>query len=675
MASFTVESLGVQNLWDRYQTSVAVRQLKRFRLNLAQLSAEHNIVFVAHGSQILVGTPSFPTQKLGYRYPVTIDTLPSAPNLRGYIDPRHPHSINNLLVHHLGSEEIVVAVRDDGDVDAYLTRHVIEAMAHSKCESSTALPVPIEIRPVLHRNVGNSAWGLAVHTEARLIAVSSNNHEFNIFSFALVGCGQDTGNPRLIAHDRKEDLHITIPNGEANIPCISFCNTGHDPGGRWLLTTDVSGVVRSWDLHAKIGGNGFLAGTRPRASNVYSALTSEAPNFESPDRTSDSSILELAHPVWDLTDEPFHLKSSEGRAFSVMRPTLGSNASGARLPHEDTHSLANSESVLRSLSRISVSIGEETDHESEDELVLSTISNRDDPGLFDDSHDYPLTSMAVALDAGPSESLRFLVHDNEREAISQPTQTNALPADTGPLPSEDGEDVSNVDDHEDEGSFGDDDEDEEWDHDGGKRRVWIRMLDTGAICPDIPCPIFYSSVQAMYLLQPPAASRPRAENHFPVVLMGNHWHGIDAATDSTPQRLRRVGLERLERCSLFAQIPTLGVVVVGNQIGRVAVLSGFKAHQQVDFPVTRDVHVKVYKWVYGLRLEAMLPFASQEEERLWPHGMLYGMTIAPMQGCQHLPDDQKRWRLMFMYTDETVYSYEIKRKPGSRGVMVSDVMF
>lgn len=34
-------------------------------------------------------------------------------------------------------------------------------------------------------NVGNSAWGLAIHGQSRLIAVSSNSHEVQVFAFAL----------------------------------------------------------------------------------------------------------------------------------------------------------------------------------------------------------------------------------------------------------------------------------------------------------------------------------------------------------------------------------------------------------------------------------------------------------------------------------------------------------
>lgn len=34
-------------------------------------------------------------------------------------------------------------------------------------------------------NVGDSAWGLAIHSQSRLIAVGSNAHEVQVFAFAL----------------------------------------------------------------------------------------------------------------------------------------------------------------------------------------------------------------------------------------------------------------------------------------------------------------------------------------------------------------------------------------------------------------------------------------------------------------------------------------------------------
>lgn len=36
-----------------------------------------------------------------------------------------------------------------------------------------------------------------------------------------------------------------------NMPCISFCNTGDDPEGRYLLATDITGCLTMFDVHAR----------------------------------------------------------------------------------------------------------------------------------------------------------------------------------------------------------------------------------------------------------------------------------------------------------------------------------------------------------------------------------------------------------------------------------------
>jgi len=40
-------------------------------------------------------------------------------------------------------------------------------------------------------NVGDSAWGLAIHSQSRLIAVGSNAHEIQVFAFALSASAYD----------------------------------------------------------------------------------------------------------------------------------------------------------------------------------------------------------------------------------------------------------------------------------------------------------------------------------------------------------------------------------------------------------------------------------------------------------------------------------------------------
>lgn len=198
--------------------------------------------------------------------------------MRGHISREQPHAINNIITSFLGEEEVLAVVRDDGDVDAYRIRHIyraIEARAHPDSAFGSDA---VDIRPFFQRNVGNSAWGLAIHSQARMIAVSSNNLEVTIFTFALVEQesidSEDDLTPdeeRVYHSDagdkppldrRKNDTRI-IRNGGANIPHIAFCNTGHDPTGEWLISTDISGVLRSWNVHTITQGGAVRATMQP----------------------------------------------------------------------------------------------------------------------------------------------------------------------------------------------------------------------------------------------------------------------------------------------------------------------------------------------------------------------------------------------------------------------------
>ena len=109
----------------------------------------------------------------------------------GYIDRAKGHCMNHLIVGNLGGLEILLLACDDGDILAYYT-HTIQAAIESKNEPHR------DIRPFFHENVGSSAWGLAVHEQSRLIAVSSNNREVVVFRY---GCRETNASDRTTNKD------------------------------------------------------------------------------------------------------------------------------------------------------------------------------------------------------------------------------------------------------------------------------------------------------------------------------------------------------------------------------------------------------------------------------------------------------------------------------------------
>lgn len=193
----------------------------------------------------------------------------SRQGLRGYIDLSEPHAVNHLIVADLGTEEVLVAACDDGDVIAYSVRSIhIEILTN--CESKGTDPFQTtELRTLLLSNVGESAWGLAVHKEARLLAVSSNSRLISVFAFALhrTTSMEKTGDENVLPIDalrdafweydpdgnlspdnRSRNLQIILRGHLTNIPNVSFCNTKADRMGNFLASTCINGKIFIWNI-------------------------------------------------------------------------------------------------------------------------------------------------------------------------------------------------------------------------------------------------------------------------------------------------------------------------------------------------------------------------------------------------------------------------------------------
>jgi hypothetical protein len=115
-------------------------------------------------------------------------------------------------------------------------------------------------------------------------------------------------------------------------------------------------------------------------------------------------------------------------------------------------------------------------------------------------------------------------------------------------------------------------------------------------------------------------------------------------------------LEGSHRLSLQAQIPELGVFIVGSPKGRVAV---FSLGQCNWYPRTVPV--------YFHRLDWLLPLASQEERGERPESRLAGIAVSPVQGRigKAIGEIARKWRLLLYYVDHSVLTYELSKKSGA----------
>jgi len=115
-------------------------------------------------------------------------------------------------------------------------------------------------------------------------------------------------------------------------------------------------------------------------------------------------------------------------------------------------------------------------------------------------------------------------------------------------------------------------------------------------------------------------------------------------------------LRNFDRLNMLAFIPELSLVVVGSQVGRVALIG-----------LTRmpDGYCG-FGPVVMCRIEAILP-ETRHEEKWRPYVQLLGMADSPLQGYIGRErggvggEGLRRWRLLLHYFDGTILSYEIGR--------------
>jgi hypothetical protein len=413
---------------------------------------------VAYKSEIHVFSPTFSSQKLSSSPDLILQSQPSGPDLSGYIDAQNPHNINSLLVQLLGNEEVVAAVRDDGDVDAFLVRHVIQAIERRTSGQTSLSRYAEEIRPIFQRNVGKSAWGLAIHSHARTIAVSANTQQVTIFKLGLVeqshGGQVDEEGDFVTLNNREMDVTYHVVNGDCNIPYIAFCNTGDDPEARWLLTTDISGCCRTLDLHTMRTVQKFRFG-----STAFSFLQQ----------------FDHVHAGWTIM-------FLDNRAFvpqETVADALGLDA-GESPPGSNNRHVWDISATAQTLSDTSPTFIKRKDRLRRHDRTL-TPSNTTRP---------PPDSSPLLH---PDDTHRESVHENDVTTASADDQVTGISTEASE--NEDDSDVSVYSGDmysEDEGLLG-----------NHRPRASLPRCDYPEnLCEDLPCPILHASVRNVYLLQP-----------------------------------------------------------------------------------------------------------------------------------------------------------------------------
>lgn len=233
----------------------------------------------------------YPSQIFPEKPLYILDSEPST-SLSGCIDHRYPHAINSLTIGDLGIEEVLVSAHDNGDICLWYTRDLT--------------------RIAIRRNVGISAWGVALHKEKRLLAVSANSRHIYVFDLGVRseelranGPKREEGGVTAIESKVLSQSHgLSNSNGSSdsaapiadkdvsesdaitewgnnpvrvlkghgnNIPSISFLD---DPSGNWLVGTSIDGKVIVWDIEKEEKAAETELGPGPREYGVLADFVS-----------------------------------------------------------------------------------------------------------------------------------------------------------------------------------------------------------------------------------------------------------------------------------------------------------------------------------------------------------------------------------------------------------------
>ncbi|KAI4232099.1 MAG: hypothetical protein LQ352_008360, partial [Teloschistes flavicans] len=256
---------------DRFESSdenpIIRPPLERYRNNLAACSKYYNLFFLACRDTIHVYKPQGQHQILTSPE-IAIPLANTDPeNDVGYVSHTHPHAANHLVVADLGVEEVLVVTCDDGDVLAYTTVSIYHEIVRQASSSQDPRPpdtwtdpVRTKLTPLLHRNVGLSAWGIAVHKEARMIAVSCNTETIHVFLLALTDpefveppllltWGTVNSGDGFLPRHRSRNFDFVLKRHANNIPSIAFYNP-HKANSKdlFLVSADIYGHTYIWDV-------------------------------------------------------------------------------------------------------------------------------------------------------------------------------------------------------------------------------------------------------------------------------------------------------------------------------------------------------------------------------------------------------------------------------------------
>ncbi|CAZ82474.1 unnamed protein product [Tuber melanosporum] len=723
------------------EQKVDLGEVSFWRNNLVAASKRHNHLYIALRSSIRVYSPAYPNQIIPPNLSYITLTSSFTPTGPGYIDPAEPHAINSLTVGDLGFEEVLVSAHDDGDVCVWYTRDLSKL--------------------AFRLSVGESAWGVALHKERRLMAVSANNHSIHVFELAITDDGDcpcpeegtdaglthrhrrrrrrkrdsfgydggggfqgmcnlngeplpgndDASKKRRKKTSTKNKTPTTLKGHGCNIPNVSFLD---DPTGRWLVGTSIDGMVILWDVMTErpvekcrlgMDNRGWsVLFLKPQAfkpvSNIYEALGRPVPEEsqtspEAPPRISLNAIgvKTISTDYYDPVTSSQAQLSRMARAWDIS-PNPGAHISGLSTTNDLLYQLAMADA------------GYDEDQYSEEEE--------------DEDHDYsdgPYAEEEEDEDGGWSEGSA----EGEVEVFFGPGGATVELVTTGSSESGSSHHTSSTDTSSDDGSGHYSYQGSDAIHNPRSSLNFYGPVQFVGLVQGSDSPSSTSSSSPSHPIQSPIvtttnptkrtrpSSRCLSKSHNystssnsgytsstsssssstdtdseeetpaqpPTSLIfsttGRNAHLLTVTSSLSPIVLCRSPLRtcqphpsnrhryaaNIDRLNLCHAIPELSLVIAASQKGRVAV-----------FRLTRVGDE------YCMRLDDILPRESEFPGAITPGGStaLLGVAVGPIQGREvgssvrrrrggwRGNERRRRYRLMCVFVDGRVLSYEIGRE-------------
>lgn len=645
---------------ERYTLGGTVRPppFSAWRCNVTALSQRYNLYFVATVDSIAVYVPEFPYQKLRTKPSLVITPTLANETARGYIDEDSPHAVNHLIVGDLGNEEILLVARDSGNIDAYHTRAIRDAINKEPYLFSKEGHADfVGLRAFFSQWVHKSAWGLAIHKEARMIAVSANRDprfeaedpyaKITVFAFALSEAQDDeeadesdeeensseidpewrSWKPDSSSWDgahppRNQNYKIILDEGHCNnIPSISFSNTDDDPFGTWLFSADIEGDMIAWSIWKKeIVNSWFTRSNAPDGMPIRDirGLVRDSALVRGVARRTDAGETDRGWIVAALDPKAFAVATNtaefcgvtpllinpQQRSFGITDIAASSVPGNSQRDPQHRRLLPEfDEAIFRagpSDDDAEEEIGDEEVLSDQEDSIVS-MDAPEQPPRRSDSHEI---SDAVSVAA---ESAGVMDDDNTSagQGLDQFSQGDGSSTSLSSLNRPTSVDLrrfakrlvrSAQHDEQELQDYGLGFMVGEFSLDPSSEEAQSKKL--------LSFPLLHCSVSHMRLVNAPYANRA-------------HWYCGDLLTQLVPPHLGRRPPYSLDRMNMFQQIPELGLVIIASQSGRCAVCSTMRKSRNGPL---------------GLRVDWILPTAKQEIAGLRPNHALLGIAVGPIQG-------------------------------------------